>query len=130
MTPRLLRTHALTITRYTDSEAVYDPVTGRYDNSGISSTTFDIKCSIQPFRLGDRELKLPDGITAEDARFVYTDPSNPIRTSSQYDKVIADTTVIEGIEYEAFDSSNWTGFGLRTDNYKVVFIRKDLTTGL
>ena len=128
MSLRLLRTHQLTITRYDNVEDTFNPATGRFELPSISNSTFDIECSIQPFRLGDRQLVLPEGTLAEDSRFVYTSADNLLRTVSQFGKTLADTTVIDGRVYEAFNANDWTGFGLRTDNYKVIFVRQDLDT--
>lgn len=122
---RLLRTHTLTLTRYLDKGQQYDPATGKY-STDVVGTTLDITCSVQPFRQGNSQVKLPEGVTPQDTIVVYTAPSNVIQTSSQFTKVPADTTVYKGLVYEAFHAEDWSGYGLKTDNYKAIFIRRDL----
>lgn len=89
--------------------------------------SFDIRCSIQPFRLGNTQTVLPEGVTANDAVFVFT--QTEIRTVNQFSLTEADTTEIDSREYVAFNVENWSRHsGLTPNHFKVVFIRKDKLT--
>ena len=122
---QLLQTSTLTITR-DDGGGFYDAA-GRWVEDA-TPTNFGIQCSIQPFKPGTGQKILPEGITASSAVKVYTQTA--LKTSEQIgNKELADTTVIDGLTYEAFFDENWSRFGLSIDHHKVTFIRKDLPTG-
>ncbi len=104
------------------------PSSGYLDDNGnwinsVSETTVPIRCSLQPFRNGDQQLDLPDGIRSEDAYFVYT--KTEILSGDDRTKQQADETEIKGVRYECFRVEDWTHYGLSTDHYKGVFIKKD-----
>ena len=121
---KLFRTSTLTITR-DDGGGFYD-TEGRWVEDSTPAT-FDIECSIQPFKLGDVQKILPEGITTSNAVKIYT--KTALKTSEQIGvKELADTTVIDGHTYEAFFDENWERFGLSIDHHKVTFIRKDQAT--
>lgn len=121
---KLLKTSTLTITR--DDGDGYWGVDGRWTED-TTPTTFDIQCSIQPFKLGKMQKVLPEGIEATDAVTVLT--KTALKTSEQIGtKEQADTTVIDGFTFEAFFAENWNRFGLSVDHYRVVFLRRDNPT--
>ena len=124
---KLLRTSTLTITRDDDNNNGYWDAEGRWvDNP--TPTVFDIDCNIQPFRMGEGQVILPEGVSSNDALVIRT--KTALRTSEQVGKKKkADTTVIDGFTYEAFFDENWNRYGLKTDHHKVTFIRKDQNTG-
>lgn len=97
---------------------------GRWNDGTVSP--FDTKGSIQPFRSGNTQIVLPEGVRAEDALIIYT--KDPTIVTNQFDKVQADKTTIDGRVYEAFMSENWNRHGLTPDHFKTIFIREDLIT--
>ena len=90
---------------------------------------FDINCSIQPFGTkGESRLILPAGLTSSDAQVVFT--RTLIRTVSQFSQDEADTTIIDGNEYIAFQVKNWARHSaLMIAHYEVLFVRKDKDKG-
>lgn len=126
---RLMKTQTLTITRYETRGQQFDNTKGVYTDN-VVNTTFDIEASIQPIRQGKVQNILPQGVTASDTVVVYTDKDNIIQTADQFTKLPADTTVYKGLTFEAFNTEDWGGNGLRTDHYRVIFIRQDLMIGL
>jgi hypothetical protein len=121
----LLRSSTITITR-DDGGGFWDDK-GRWTDDPTPPLPFDIQCSIQPFKLSDTQTVLPEGKQAEDALVVYT--STLLKTVMQISsKETADTTVIDGLTYEAFNTENWSRFGLTADHHKVVFVRHDQPT--
>lgn len=121
----LFKTSTITITR-DDGGGFWDDK-GRWVNDPTPPAPFDIQCSIQPFRLSDTQTILPEGKEAGDALIVYTTTS--LKTVQQIStKETADTTVIDGLSYEAFNVENWSRYGLSTDHFKVIFIRDDQAT--
>jgi hypothetical protein len=122
---RLLKTSNIVITRATGG---YWNDKGRWEDGNVSPDEFSIDCSIQPFKGGRGQRKLPDGISTHDTKVVRT--KTFLKTSEQIgEKEKADTTVIDGFTYEAFFDSNWSDYGLRVDHHKVIFIRQDQSTG-
>lgn len=119
-----MQTHTQTITRYDSSDSQYDPNTGQYSVE-VVGTTFDIKCSVQPFRNGKNQIELPEGVTSNDTIVIYTDEANILQTADQFGKGRADTTEYRGRVYECFYVEYWGGYGLITDNVKAIFIRRD-----
>ena len=118
---RLFNTHTLTITR-TQANTGYIDEDGNYVDGTTSN--FDINCNIQPFRKGDTEMELPEGVRSEDVRVIYTKTQllNNIEQLNQE----ADTTVIDGLQYECHNVATWIGYQLRAaENYKVMFVRVD-----
>lgn len=123
---RLLNTHTLTITRLVAGSGYQDPVTKKWVD-GTQEAPFDISCSIQPFRNGKEQIKLPEHINSKDVRIVYT--KTELYETDEFAERKADTTVIGGLEFECFRVEPWTGFNLSTDHYKCLFIRKDKLKG-
>ena len=115
---RLIRKIPLTV--YRISEGTSNP-DGTYTPGG--ETTVDILCNIQPFRMGDVQKTLPEGLRAEDAVIVYTETL--LRTVDQFDGTKADQIELDGRRYEALNVENWARNGLRLDHYKAVFVRQD-----
>lgn len=120
---RLLKTSTLTVTR--DDGAGYYDTSGRWVES--TTSTFDIQCSIQPFKQGATQIVLPEGKTENDARVIFTKTN--LKTVNQLQgKTKADTVVISGDVYEAFMDENWDLYNLRADHSRTIFIRQDQTT--
>ena len=113
----LLKYQPLTITRYLND--------GYYKRGGewVAGTTssFTIQASVQPYQKSEQQIVLPEGVTENDARLVMT--KSQLQTASEYNNNNADTTVIEGLVYEAFSVKNWTLYN--TSHNECVFIRKD-----
>ncbi len=114
----LLQKISITIDR--DSGGSYD-VEGRWTEG--ATTSFDTTGSIQPFRTGNTQTILPEGVRAEDALIIYT--KDPIVVTNQFDKLQADKTTIDDRVYEAFMSENWNRHGLTPDHFKTIFLRED-----
>lgn len=115
----LLHTSKLVISRYTEGRELLE--SGEFASSQ-NVTSQDIFCSIQPFS-GISQKMLPEGHTSEDARLVYT--NTKLQTTSQFTKIQADETQIDGLTYECFLVEDWNQFGLIPDHYRCIFVRKD-----
>lgn len=120
MTPRLLKTHSLVVTRKSP--------TGEYNDDGdwVDGTTLDpftVKGSLQPFRQGKSKVELPDGVRQQDVRLFYTKAI--LTTSDEILNQEADTTLIDGIPYECWYVEPWVGNSLMTDHHKVFWVRED-----
>ncbi len=121
---RLIKRSTLTISR--DDGGGYYDAQGRWVEGTRSA--FDIQCNIQPFKSGDEQDILPEGISTKDAVVVRS--TTQLKTSEQVqDKEKADTTTLDGLEYVAFFTENWNRYNLQTDHFKTTFIRKDQMTG-
>lgn len=88
-----------------------------------SETIVPIKCSLQPFRNGDSQRDLPEGIRSDEVYVVYT--KTPILSADDRTKRKADEIEIQGVRFECFFAENWNWYGLNSDHYKAVFIKKD-----
>lgn len=118
--PRLMRVQSLTILRKGED--------GYYNDDGDwvegkELDPFDIPCNIQPFKQGKSTVDLPEGVRAKDIRVVYTEVE--LFQADEITNQEGDCTFIGGIEFECWNVEPWMGYGLRTDNYKVFFVRKD-----
>ncbi len=103
-----------------------DPSTGYYQGGNyIKGTTSEIgiRCSIQPFRKGDTQMTLPEGLRAEDVVMIYT--KSPVQTVDQFEGAVADTTTIDNLVYVAINVENWNRQGMRSDHFKAMFVRED-----
>jgi hypothetical protein len=76
--------------------------------------------------MGASQLILPEGKTTSDARIIRTTTS--LKTSDQFGKELADTTVIDGNKYYAMAVEDWNLHGLSADHFKILFIREDQAT--
>lgn len=94
-----------------------------------STTHSEIVCSIQPPFGSDgyTQYNLPDGVTLKDCKNIYT--KTLLRTGSEYDKIEADTLVINGMSYEVFSVDEWFSGTGRLSHYKALVIRKDKICG-
>lgn len=117
---------ALTIYRKLPSSGYLDDDGNWIDNT--ADEVVPIVCSLQPFRNGDQQLDLPDGIRSEDAYFIYT-KTEILSADDRQPTQKADETEIKGVRYECFRVEDWTHYGLSTDHYKCVFIKKDKLGG-
>lgn len=89
-----------------------------------ATTTFDAQGNLQPYRMGDSQQTLPEGLKAEDVLIFRTQTA--INTVNQFSFETADTTTIDGLEYIALNSANWNRFpSLSLNHYEVMLIRKD-----
>jgi len=125
MALRLLQKFTLTING--DDGGGFWNDKGRWVEDPTPPAALVIKCSIQPFKMGANQMILPEGKTTSDAKIVLT--TTLLKTSDQFGKTLADTTVINGLRYYAKAVEDWTGHGLRTDHFKILFIRDDQATG-
>lgn len=122
MALKLMQKSTLTISR--DGGAGFWNDKGRWVSDPTAD--FTILCSIQPFKIGGNQLILPEGKTSSDARIIRTTTS--LKTSDQFSKELADTTIISGVTYYAMAVEDWNLHGLSTDHFKVLFIRDDQPT--
>ena len=90
---------------------------------GNEEDCFNIKCSIQPFRNGDEQIELPEGVRTEEVRYVFT--KTELFTNDENLEREADEIEYKDFRWECFSVEDWTGHRLRTDHYRCVFIRKD-----
>lgn len=118
--PRLLQTHTLTFER-TGTDGYYNDY-GEWVE-GTPSAPFPVKGSLQPFKMGRSQQDLPSGITAKDARLFYT--VEDLQVGDEYTNSEPDTTEIDGIPFEAYHSAPWVGYGMQTEHYQVVLVRRD-----
>jgi cell division protein YceG involved in septum cleavage len=91
----LLKTHSLTFLRNT--------VRGHYDAKGdyvlgTEVPLVDVLGSLQPFKSGSKQMKLPEGITTESAKIFYT--QTELLTASQFTKLLADYCLIGGLDMD------------------------------
>jgi hypothetical protein len=119
-----MRKSTLTIKR-DDGGGFWDDK-GRWVVDPTPPPDFTIQCSIQPFKMGANQFILPEGKTTEDAQIIRTTTS--LKTSDQFGKKLADTTIIKGRQHYAKAVEDWNQHGLSTDHFKVLFIREDQPT--
>ncbi len=126
MSIRLLKTSSLDVTRKvaTDEDDQWD------DQGNYIPPTDDplvpIECSIQPYKDGMFRVPLPEGIMAKDARIIYT--KTELLTANEYTGQVADEVTIQDMPYQCHYVEDWNQYGLRTDHYKCVFVKKDRTS--
>lgn len=85
----------------------------------------DVRCNVQPYIMAQKRVPLPEGFRIEDC-IVIRSPDFQIRTTDMYSKTNADIIVFKGIEYEAYQQQDWSHFGLYTDHYLVLAVRRDM----
>ena len=117
----LINRTSLNIYRKTASGGYLDD-NGNWVDSA-TETVIPIKCSLQPFRNGDQQIDLPEGISSKDSYFIFT--KTEVLSADDRTDTKADETEIKGVRYECFWVEDWTHYGLSTDHYKCVFIKKD-----
>ena len=127
MSIRLLGTSSLDVTRMvaTDEDDQYDEE-GDYIPP-TEAPAVPIRCSIQPYKDGMFRVPLPEGVMAKDARVIYT--KTELLTANEYIGQVADEIVIQNIPYQCHYVEDWNRYGLRTDHYKCVFVKKDRASG-
>jgi hypothetical protein len=91
-----------------------------------TEVTTGFKCNWQPYKDGNFQTILPEGIKSTDAFNAFT--KTLIRTANQFTYEEADQTTYEGRRYYAYALMDWThalrGVGSgRLDHYEVIFIR-------
>ena len=103
---RILRHNSLTIERRTAGAGFLDD-DGNYIEPSVSEN-INIRCSIQPFRNGDEQVELPEGVETDDAEFVYT--QTLLLTNDEFTNQDADEALINGRRYECFRVENWSRY--------------------
>lgn len=98
------------------------------EGTGSDVEEIPIKCSLQPYVNGNEQRDLPDGIRATDARYIFT--KTEILQADDRTQIAADEVEIDGVRYECDRVKPFVGFGLITDHYECVFIRKDKLSGI
>ena len=96
------------------------------DGKWVESSTIEeipIKCNIQPYQGGEEQRDLPDGIRLDEALSLFT--KTKVIQADDRSKVESDEIEIEGVRYECFGVKKFVGFGLISDNYECLFIKKD-----
>lgn len=84
-----------------------------------------VKGSLQPYREGAKKSRLPEGVSVKDAYLFYT--KTKLVASDEILKTDADETIIDGVRYEIYEDSNWSRYGLKTDHYAYLLLRKNKT---
>jgi len=102
--------------------------TGGYYLKGdwVTSETPDdipINCSIQPYRKGEHQVVMPEGVMSKDTLVFYT--QNQVKTVNQFTFKEADRYIEGLLTYVAFDVANWGRHLIRTAHYQVLFVRED-----
>lgn len=123
MFSRTTYTDTLQITRRVAGSSTIDPTT-RLPVKGITEPPFDIEASVQPYRKGDADIQLPEGIRSEDVYIIRT-PTKLLATIEQLEQE-ADETTIDGLSYKCYTVLNWSRRNSTTAHYEAMFIRKDL----
>ena len=119
----LIYRNPLTIYRVKKGTSYLDEDGNWIEGSGGDVEEIPIKCSLQPYVNGNEQQELPDGIRATDARYVFT--KTEILQADDREQIEADETEIDGVRYECSRVKPFVGYGLRSDHYECVFIRKD-----
>lgn len=118
---RLLYKTTLTVTRKAPNGGYLDPDTRLWVESP-PSVPFSIKCSLQPVK-GRSRLLLPDGIRTTDSKLVLT--KTELLITDDFFSQECDVVTIKGVDFNVFHVEDWTGFGLSTDHYRCLLVRKD-----
>ena len=82
-----------------------------------------VHMNLQPVRNTNKFKPLPDGIDADDM-YVARSQKFEFRMTNPYTGLMADEIDINGEPYICWKAIPWVGYGLTTDHYKAVFIRK------
>lgn len=114
----LLKTHSVTIYRYPY------PATLNMDGTFTDSRKINmtVEGSLQPYQKGIVQTALPSGYSVEDSRIFFT--KEKLNTSSQTKDLKPDEMIIDGQVFFANFSQPFTGFGLQSDHYAVLFLRE------
>lgn len=87
--------------------------------------------SLQPFstdtsmvREGNVRRLAQRGYSSKDSYIFFSDTK--LRGDDEFDKTVADTTVINNRKYYVWAVKNWALFGTDLDHYEVVLVRKEL----
>lgn len=79
--------------------------------------------ALQPLRLGDVSVFVPEGLKPSDVKVYYT--KTLLRPANVYDNTPPDTVTIKGEEYFVSDVGDWTTNLSRLAHYKAILIRKE-----
>lgn len=120
----LLKTSTLTIT----PGAVGDfNEEGLWVDNDTQDAAYLIEASVQPFwrqsSSGEIRKSLPQGVSVEDVRVLYT--KTKVNTATIVGKAKADTTIIDGLKYYAYIGRDWSSYGLDVCHYEFFFVRVD-----
>lgn len=119
---KLLNRQSYTVKRQNQDTSYIDD-DGNWITPEAEVETFTVKGNRQPFRNGLTQVILPEGVESNDAFLFYS--HTQLLPADELTEQVADIMLINGIEHECFRMEDWTGYGLKTDHYKHVFIRAD-----
>lgn len=88
------------------------------------TSVINTKGSLQPYRLGDKTVIVPEGSNPNDIRLYYT--KTLLKNADTGTDSYPDTCVISGRTYEVFDTGDWTTNLSTLAHYKVVLVRKEI----
>lgn len=113
---QLLKTHNITFTR--TGSLTDKPIVNEYGEIVTPTTTSTIETcgSLQPFSKKQNRVGLPEGFREEDFLVYYT--QSELRTTEQFSGLLPDRCTIDGKDYKVTRKGDWSGFGLRADNYE------------
>lgn len=83
-----------------------------------------LTCNIQPVRQGKDVQRLPDGIRADNAIVVRC--TTQLHTTDHFDDQRATEIIYKNKRFVCDSEEDYSAYGLMTDHYKYIFIRKDL----
>lgn len=88
-----------------------------------SEEIIPIQCNLQPYINGEQQQDLPDGIRLDETYYLFT--KTPVRQADDRNNIESDEIEIDGVRYECFRVKKFVGFGLVSDHYECIFIKKD-----
>jgi len=100
---------------------------GDFVEAELQETSLKVRGNIQPSGDGKIQKELPEGIYSRDVLIFRT--KEKLVASDDIKDTYPDQLVDDGILYECFNLANWSRYGLQSDHYKYVFIRKDKLGG-
>jgi hypothetical protein len=116
MAIKLLQTHNIMFTRHGNaSDKNYIDEYGDV----IASTTvsyIETQGSLQPFSKKQNRVGLAEGFREEDYLVYYT--QSDLRAMEQFENLQPDTCTINGKQFKVTRKGDWSGFGLKVDNYE------------
>jgi hypothetical protein len=82
-----------------------------------------IRGSLQPLGSGREKLRLEESIRARATYKLYTKAK--LKVSDDILQTTSDETIIKGLRYEIYADADWTHYGLSSDHYRYILLRKD-----
>lgn len=83
----------------------------------------DLICNIQPLTQGKKKVILPDGIRADHVQELRC--RTKLTVADQYLKTTGDEVFYKGYRYEIFKEEDYSDYGLMSDHFKYLIVRKD-----